>query len=62
MYIKDLNWPEIPDHPKGILIIVASESGKTNSLFNLVSYHPDIDKTYSYAKDLYEAKYEKVLL
>ena len=32
----NLNWPKIPDHPNGILIIVGSESGKSNSLFNLI--------------------------
>ena len=31
------NWPEIPDHSYRILIIGGSESGKTNSLFNLIS-------------------------
>ena len=28
------NWPEIPDHPYGILIIAGSGSGKINSLIN----------------------------
>ena len=32
------NWPEIPDHPYMILIIRGSESGKINSLFNLISH------------------------
>ena len=32
--------------------------GKTNSLFNLISHQPDIDKIYLYAKDAYEAKYQ----
>ena len=31
--------------------------GKNNLLFNRISHQPDIDKTYLYAKDLYEAKY-----
>ena len=39
-----------------MLIIGDSISGKTNSLFNLISHQPDIDKIYLYAKDLYEAK------
>ena len=30
--------------------------GKPNSLFNLISHQPDIDKIYLCAKDLYEAK------
>ena len=31
---------------------------KQNSLFNLISHQPDIDKIYLYPKDPYEAKYE----
>ena len=41
----------ISDHPYRILIVGASRSGKTNSLFNLISQQPDIDKIYLYAKD-----------
>ena len=52
------NWPQIPDHPYRILIIGGSGSGKTNSLFNLISQQPDIDKIYLYNKDPYEAKYQ----
>ena len=52
------NWPEIPDHPYGILIVGRSESGKKNALLNLINHEPDIDKIYLYAKDLYEAKYQ----
>ena len=33
----DPNWPEIPNHPYRILINGGSGSGKTNSLFNLIS-------------------------
>ena len=51
------NWPQIPDHPDRILIIGGSGSGITNSLFNLISHQPDIDKIYLYTKDTYEAKY-----
>ena len=40
------NWPEIPDYPYKILIVDGSGSGKTNSLFNLISQQPDIDKIY----------------
>ena len=47
-------WPYIPDHPNRILIIGGSGSGKTNALLNLINNHPDIDKIYLYAKDLYE--------
>ena len=38
------NWPETPDHLYKILIIRESGSGKTNSLFNLISNQPDINK------------------
>ena len=48
--IKELNpnWPQIPDHPYSILIIGGSGIGKTNSIFNLISHQPDIDKIYIY--------------
>ena len=52
------NWPQIPDHPYRILIIGGSGSGKTNSLFNLISQQPDIDKIDLYAKDPDDAKYQ----
>ena len=51
------NCPQIPDYPYRILIIGDSGSGKTNSLFNLITQQPDIDKIYLYARDPYEAKY-----
>ena len=35
-----------------------SGSGKTNSLFNLISHQSDIDKIYLYTKDPYKAKYQ----
>ena len=52
------NWPRIPDNPYRILIIGSFRSGKTNSLFNIIIQQPDIDKTYLYAKDPYEAKHQ----
>ena len=52
------NRQEIPDYTYRILIIGGSESGKTSSLFNLISQQPDIDQIYLYAKDPYEAKYQ----
>ena len=52
------NWPQIPDHLYRILIIGGSGSGKTNSLFNLISQQPETDKIYLYAKDPYEARYQ----
>ena len=39
-------WPHIPDHPYRILIVGGSGSGKTNTLLNLISNQPDIDKIY----------------
>ena len=52
------NWPQIPDHPYRTLIIRDSGSGKTNSLFNLISQQPHRHKIYLYATDPYEAKYQ----
>ena len=40
------NWLQIPDHPYRLLIIGGSGSGKTNSLFNLISHQLDIDNIY----------------
>ena len=48
--------PYIPDYPYRILIIGGFGSGKTNALLNLINSQPDIDKTYLYTKDSYEAK------
>ena len=52
------NWPYIPDHPYGILILGGSVSEKTNTLLNLINNQPDIDKIYLYAKNLSEDKYQ----
>ena len=49
-------WSYIPDHPYRILIIGGPESGKTSALLNLINNQWDVDKIYSNAKDLYEAK------
>ena len=45
-------WPHIPNHQYRILIIGGSGSGKTNTLLKLINKQKDIDKTYSYPKDL----------
>ena len=55
------NWPYIPDHPYRILIIGSSGTGKTNALLNLINNQSDIDKTYLYAKDPYENKYQYLI-
>ena len=34
---------------------------KTNALLNLIKNQPDIDKTYLYAKDPYEVKYQYLI-
>ena len=57
----NLQWSYIPDHPQRILLIGGSESGKTNSLLNLITNQPDIDKIYLYAKDPYVAKYQYLI-
>ena len=54
-------WSYMPDHPYRIIIIGGSESGKTNTLLNLIKEqdkHDVIDKIYLYAKDLNEPKYQ----
>ena len=50
------NWAQIRDHPYRILVTGGSGSGKADSLFNLISHQPDIDKIYLYGIDPYEAK------
>ena len=57
---KELNEkrPYIQDHPYKIVIIGGSESGKTNTLINLINEQNNIDKIYLYGKDLSEPKYE----
>ena len=52
------NQPQIPDPPHRTLKVRGSGSEKTNSLFNLISHQPVIDKVYLYSKDPYEAKYQ----
>ena len=57
----NLKWPYIPDHPYIVLIIGGSGSGKPNALLNSINNQPDIDKTYLYAKDPYESKYQYLI-
>ena len=54
----NLSWSQIPYHLYRLLIMGGLRSGKTNSLFHLISQQRDIDKIYSYAKDLYKVKYQ----
>ena len=46
------DWPQISDHPFKILIIGGSGSGKTNSLFNLIRHHSDIDNLLVYLRSI----------
>ena len=54
---KNEKWPYISDHPYIILIIGGSESGKTNTLVNLIDELDDIEKIYLYIKDLSKPNY-----
>ena len=54
-------WPYIPDHSYRISIIGGSGSGKINVLIHLINEQNDIDKTYLYARDLSEPKYEYLI-
>ena len=47
-------WLYVPDHPYRILINDSSQSGKGNTLLNLIIHQPDIYKIYLYAKDSYK--------
>ena len=40
------NWLLVSDHPYRILLIGASESGKTNSFFNLISLNKIFMETF----------------
>ena len=44
-----------PDFRYRLLIVEGCGSGKSNLLFNLIIYQPDIDKIYLYPKDPYKA-------
>ena len=55
------DWPPIPDHLYGILIIRGFGSGQANVLLNLKNYQHDIYKSFLYVKDLCEAKYKLLI-
>ena len=58
---KKKSSSEHNDLPFRMLIIGASSSGKTNTLFHLIDkFHP-IDKIYLYAKDTDEEKYQYLI-
>ena len=59
--IHNSNWPKAAGYPYRILINWRSRSGKINSLFNLITHQPDIDKIYLYAKNPHETKYQLLL-
>ena len=59
--IHNKKWLSIPDHSYKILIIGGSGSGKTDALFNLINEQNDINKSYLYARDLSEPKYEYLI-
>ena len=59
--VDNTNWSKIPDHPYRILSFGGSASGKTNSLFNVISHQPDIDKIYLYAKDPFETNHQLLI-
>ena len=60
-YVNENKTGHNKNWPYRILIIGGSGSGKTNLLLNLIENQPDIDKTYLYAKDTYEAKYQYLI-
>ena len=53
--------PQVLDHPYKILLIGDSGCGKINALFNLITHQPNTDKTYLYAKNSYETKYQLLI-
>ena len=59
--VSNKNENKNTDWPFRILIIVPSDSGKTNSLLHLINNLHPIDKIYLYAKDIKEPKYEYLI-
>ena len=52
------HWLQIPDHPYKMLIIGSSESGKTNTLLNLINCQLYTDKIHLYVEDPYKSTYQ----
>ena len=59
--VSNKNENKNNDWPFRMLIIGPSGSGKTNNLLHLINNLHPIDKTYSYAKDKHEPKYEYLI-
>ena len=55
---ENITYSKVPDHPYRIFIIRGSGSGKTNSLFNLISHQAHTEKFFLYANDPSEAIYQ----
>ena len=56
------NWPYIPDHYYGSLVIGGSGLGKANALSKLIKQQcPDIDKNYLHVKDPFDSWYELLI-
>ena len=55
------NWPQILGHPFRVWMVGGSGSGRTNSLFNLITHQPEINKIYSCAKDWCKRKYQLLI-
>ena len=59
----NLSWPYIRGHPYMILIIGSSGWGKTNVLLNLIKHQQsDIDKIYLYVKNIFESRYQLLII
>ena len=56
---ENIKWHNPNWHPYRVLLIEGSGSGKINSLFNLISQQPNIDKIYLYTKDPYQATFNQ---
>ena len=54
-------WPQIPDHQYKILTFGGSETGKSNSLLNIIYERWDIDEICLYVKDIKERKHEYLI-
>ena len=50
--MQNPNWPQIPDHPHGILIIGRSKSGEANALLNLININQILIKYTSYMQKI----------